>query len=201
MLAKRRRIWEPTGLVVTSLPRTGARGDPFWEHLLRELTSRARIVSASSRGRFSPDDLAQETLTRLIQSYGEAELRARPDDQLMALAWRMLKNLAIDLTRKKSEVLDDARDDAAPRPEPVAPALGSAPSGGADEHLDAERRRARARAALDGLPENERRFLEHVLESGSVPLAQRECGWPPKSPYYVLRKLLDGLAGKLGDLR
>jgi hypothetical protein len=38
-----------------------------------------------------------------------------------------------------------------------------------------------------------------VLETDSVPAAQKRCGWPPKSPYYVLKKLLEKLRGELSE--
>ena len=38
-----------------------------------------------------------------------------------------------------------------------------------------------------------------VLETDSVPAAQKKCGYPPKSPYYVLKKLLERMRGTLGE--
>ncbi len=169
------------------------RSDAWWTGLRVQLESRARIVAGGSRSRLSPDDLVHDTVAKLLASYGEEGLRARSQDQLLSLAWRTMKNLAIDAARRRTEVLASGHDGEAPDPVDSR--------GLADETLAAERRGARVREVLAALSDEERCFLVHVLETDSVPAAQRHCSWPEKSPYYVLRKLLDGLRGELEEHR
>lgn len=173
---------------------------PFFDALKLELESRARMLISSQRrtreGQMSPDDLVQETLTRLLQSYDEKALRDRPHNQLMALAWRTMKNLLIDESRKKAALLEDPRGEDSPRrgleahPDPSAP-----PDASLAEHQKHEA----VQRELAKLSPEERCFLGTVLETDSVPAAQKRCGWPPKSPYYVLKKLLEKLRGELSE--
>jgi len=156
------------------------------------LAGRARARA----GALLEEDLVQEGLTRLLSSYGEADLRARSHDQLMSLAFRTMKNLVIDTARKKSEYLEAGKKDKNQRP-------GREPKSQAP-NPEIELGRARAvsavRQQVAGLAPEERCFLETVLATDSVPAAQSHCGWPPKSPYYVLRKLMARLRGELAHL-
>lgn len=148
-----------------------------------------------------PDDLVQEAIAKLLSSYDETSLKERPHNQLMALAYRTMRNLVIDESRKKAALLADD-------PNAQAGAVGGAKNADArpddltaspeEELLSAGRLQA-IRAALDGLDANERCFVSCVIETDSVPAAQKKCGWPPKSPYYVLKKLFERLRGAVGD--
>lgn len=167
-----------------------AAADPFFENLQAEMQLRARmLLGGRSRkaGRMLADDLVQEGMAKLIQSYGSDSLRERGHDTLMSLAYRTMRNLVIDQGRKKGEDLEDGDEDRAPRPGRI----DAAPL--ADATVDRARRITFVREQLAGLSSEERCFVKHVIEHDSVPGAQRACGWPPKSPYYVLRQLFDRL--------
>ena len=171
----------------------GGTDEIFFLKLRRELELRARMLLAgrtSRRGQLLPDDLVQDALAKLIATYGMEELKERSHDTLMSLGYRTMRNLMIDRGRKKSEDLEDAKDDDAPRR--ILP--DSTPL--SDERLDRMRRVAWVRSQLDELSEEERCFVTHVIEHDSVPRAQRHCGWPPKSPYYQLRLLFDRLRSR-----
>ncbi|MCA9518457.1 MAG: sigma-70 family RNA polymerase sigma factor [Myxococcales bacterium] len=163
------------------------RRDPFFDHLQAEMAMRARLLLAGANrgksGRMLPEDLVQEALAKLLNAYDEASLRERPFNQLMALAYRTMRNLMIDQGRKKAAYLEDARDDDLERPTPDEAPL-------ADSLLEDEQRSTRLREQLAKLSPEERCFLTNVMTTDSVPAAQKSCGWPPKSPYYVLKKLL-----------
>lgn len=172
----------------------------FFDALRFELESRARMLLAGAsrnrEGALSPDDLVHEALARILSNYDEPSLRARPHNQLMALVWRTMRNIVIDEGRKKAALLEDGRADDNP---------GRSIAGRPDEALDvetklvAEGRDAAVRGELARLTPEERCFITTVLETDSVPAAQKKCGWPPKSPYYVLKKLLDRLKEALGE--
>jgi DNA-directed RNA polymerase specialized sigma24 family protein len=175
-------------------------GRDFFASLRAELEMRARMLLAGGprhrEGRMSPDDLVQECLGKLLASYDEASLRERPHNQLMALAYRTMKNLVIDEGRKKAAVLAD---------DPSASGVDKAVERSADtsetspEEALADAGRAQAvRTALDALSPQERCFVTCVIDTDSVPAAQKKCGWPDKSPYYVLKKLFERLRGAVG---
>ena len=172
----------------------------FFDALRFELESRARMLLAGAsrqrEGALSPDDLVQEALSRILSNYDEASLRERPHNQLMALLWRTMRNIVIDEGRKKAALLEDERSDGQP-----ARSIAGRP----DEHPDAEsklvteQRDAAVQGELARLAPEERCFITTVLETDSVPAAQKKCGWPPKSPYYVLKKLLERMKDALGE--
>jgi len=189
---------------MTSAPTSSAApagAEKFFDALRFELESRARMLLAGAsrhrEGALSPDDLVQEALSRILSNYDEASLRERPHNQLMALVWRTMRNIVIDESRKKAALLDDPKADDGPSrglearvdPTQVDP----------EETLLGERRETAVKAELGRLSPEERCFITSVLETDSVPAAQKKCGWPPKSPYYVLKKLLDRLRGSLAE--
>ncbi len=182
-------------------PRPAASG-PFFDALKLELESRARMLlsgqSRSREGQSSADDLVQETLVRLLQSYDEASLRERPHNQLMALAWRTMRNILIDESRKKAALLEDTKPDEQNKSRSLATRADDSHVA-VDESLTTTQRHEAVRRQLERLAPEERCFLSTVLETDSVPAAQKHCGWPPKSPYYVLKKLLDKLKLELAE--
>ncbi len=173
---------------------------PFFDALRAELETRARMLLAKAKrqreGQSTPDDLVQETMARLLSHYDEGTLRERPHNQLMALAWRTMRNIAIDEARRKAAFLDDPKpsDDGRERP------LDRADEGESSEESIANRERTAAvKSTLAELSPEERCFVSTVLETDSVPLAQKKCGYPSKSPYYVLKKLFERLRGALAE--
>lgn len=182
-------------------PRPAASG-PFFDALKLELESRARMLLAgqtrSREGQSTADDLVQETLLRLLQSYDEASLRDRPHNQLMALTWRTMRNILIDESRKKAALLEDTKPDEQNKQRSLATRPDDA-NVAVDESITTTQRAEAVRHQLDRLSAEERCFLSTVLETDSVPAAQKHCGWPPKSPYYVLKKLLDKLKLELAE--
>jgi DNA-directed RNA polymerase specialized sigma24 family protein len=180
-------------------------GGKFFDALRFELESRARMLLAGQRryreGALSPDDLVQEAMSRILSNYDETSLRERPHNQLMALVWRTMRNIVIDASRKKAALLED------PRPDDSGDASSSRvlasraddAQASPEEALLGDRRQAAVQAQLGLLSPEERCFISTVLETDSVPAAQKKCGWPPKSPYYVLKKLLERLRGALEE--
>ncbi|MFO0744347.1 MAG: sigma-70 family RNA polymerase sigma factor [Myxococcota bacterium] len=175
----------------------------FFDVLRHEMEVRARMLLAGAsrhrEGQLSPDDLVQEALAKLLASYDEASLRERPHNQLMALAYRTMRNLVIDGARKKAAVLaddPDAKAGAAGAGKNASQRADELQSSPEEELLSAARLDA-IRQALAGLDADERCFVNCVIETDSVPAAQKKCGWPPKSPYYVLKKLFERLRGAL----
>lgn len=158
---------------------------------------RARLLVAGRRSRSGPllaQDLAQEALAKLLALYGEAGLRERAPASVYSLAWRTMKNLVIDESRRKRPLLHESDPDDE-RGEPSPPDPGPLQ----DEKLEKERRAARLRASLAELEPMERQFLLEVVERDSVPAAQAACGWPPSSPYYHLRRLMKVVRESLGE--
>ncbi|TNF23383.1 MAG: hypothetical protein EP329_27640 [Deltaproteobacteria bacterium] len=172
--------------------------DEFYESLRTEMAMRARLLlagkSRGKAGQMLPDDLVQEAMAKLMTAYDDASLRERPFNQLMALAYRTMRNLVIDQGRKKGAYLEDRRDD----DEPARIVTDEGPL--ADELLGAGQRVERVREELSRLAPEERCFLTQVMQTDSVPAAQKHCGWPPKSPYYVLKRLLTRLRHALREL-
>ena len=177
-------------------------GGRFFEALRAELESRARMLLAGAsrhrEGALSPDDLVQEALARLLSNYDEASLRDRPHNQLMALVWRTMRNIVIDESRRKAALLEDSTSEDGP----AAGLAGRADTTqqNPEDELLSERRTAAIRDALARLSAEEHCFITTVLDTDSVPAAQKRCGWPPKSPYYVLKKLMERLRGALGEV-
>lgn len=186
---------------MASAPPSAPAAGKFFDALRAELESRARMLLAGAsrhrEGALAPDDLVQEALARILSNYDEASLRARPHAQLMALVWRTMRNIVIDESRKKAALLDDPKADDGPAITLAARADEAAST--PEEALLAERRTSAIQGELARLSPEERCFLTTVLETDSVPAAQKKCGWPPKSPYYVLKKLMERLRDSLGE--
>ena len=173
----------------------------FYDALRFELESRARMLLAGAskhrEGALTPDDLVQEALSRILSNYDEASLRERPHNQLMALLWRTMRNIVIDESRKKAALLEDPKADDAPSRSLAGRADDASQS--AEDQLAGAQREAAVKSELARLSPEERCFVNCVLETDSVPAAQKKCGYPPKSPYYVLKKLLERLRGSLAE--
>ncbi|MFT5431919.1 MAG: RNA polymerase sigma factor (sigma-70 family) [Myxococcota bacterium] len=168
-----------------------ASSDSFFDGLRDEMALRARLLlsgSSSKAGRMTPDDLVQEAFAKLLTAYGEESLRSREHNSLMALAYRTMRNLVIDQGRKKGAYLASDDDE---RNSPKLQLVDNQPM--ADEQVIASATSRHIAKALEGLEGPERCFILQVLETDSVPKAQKHCGWPPKSPYYQLRRLMDHL--------
>lgn len=176
-------------------------GGKFFDALRAELESRARMLLAGAsrhrEGALAPDDLVQEALARILSNYDEASLRERPHAQLMALVWRTMRNIVIDESRKKAALLEDRKADDGPPSALASRADEAQPT--PEEALVSQRRTSAIQGELARLTAEERCFLTTVLDTDSVPAAQKKCGWPPKSPYYVLNKLMERLRGSLGE--
>ena len=172
--------------------------EEFYENLRTEMAMRARLLLAGKdrgkSGQMLPDDLVHEAMAKLMTAYDEASLRGRPFNQLMALAYRTMRNLVIDQGRKKGAWLENPRDD----DDAARPVVDESPQ--VDELMGSEQRVERVRSELARLRPEERCFLTQVMQTDSVPAAQKHCGWPPKSPYYVLRRLLSQLRHALQEL-
>ncbi len=174
----------------------------FFDGLRAEMEMRARILLGRGpthrEGRMTTDDLVHEAIAKMLANYDEASLRERPHNQMMALAYRTMRNLVIDEGRKKAALLETGRaDDEGPGRALADRADTATPS--AEEDLTARARKDAVASQLALLTPEERCFIMGVLETDSVPLAQKRCGWPPKSPYYVLKKLMDQLRGALAE--
>jgi DNA-directed RNA polymerase specialized sigma24 family protein len=98
-------------------------------------------------------------------------------------AFRVVKNLVVDHARRTSRAAELAKQH--PPGVPAVPA-------GSPERLDAIARRASLSA------EERCMVFRKVFGGMSVSAAQRACGGPPGSPYYVLEKIYDKLARAFG---
>lgn len=153
--------------------------------LLGQLTRMAQAVTRRSTV-VAADDLAQDTLARLLSSYGAGWVAQTPERTVAAVARRSLKNRFIDEVRRHRPSCDEV-------------AVGRALDEGSDPEaamVERELRRRLARA-LEGLGAEQREFLLEVMRNDSVPAAQRKVGWPASSPYYHLARLLERLRGEL----
>ena len=174
------------------------RRDAFYQQLEKELLVRARMLTAGARrrdGMMLADDLVQETLAKLIESYGLSGLKERTVANVFSLAYRTMKNLMIDESRRKRAYLASGSTDDEDEPMDLR-ATDAGPL--QDARLETERRTLLVTKGLDTLTPEERRFLTEVIERDSVPAAQAACGWPPASPYYVLKRLLKQVKDAIG---
>jgi RNA polymerase sigma factor (sigma-70 family) len=149
-----------------------------YDALRPDLLRLARALLAGSRVRLEAEDLVQGVLARLLtaDTSGVQSLRH--------FAYAMLKNLFLDEVRRHShrfEVLKDAPGDDVRTADP-----GHASIEVAD--------------LLARLAPHERCFVCKVcFEELSVHEAQKQCGWPPRSPYYQLRLLLERLGTLMNE--
>ena len=159
---------------------------PTW---LRELWSplsawAARLARQNRVASADPTDFAQEAVCRMMATYGPEKLSETPPPVLRAIAYRALRNMLVDESRRTARA--PVRDNL-PEPIDIAPLV--------DERLGAHQDAARLQAALATLRADERAFVLAVMELDSVPAAQKLTGWPAASPYYHLRLIL----GRLRD--
>jgi RNA polymerase sigma factor (sigma-70 family) len=156
-----------------------ARDFSAFESLRPDLLRLAAAMLRHSRARTSADDLVQGTLTRIYGRLDAGTLRIDEVDSPRKFAYTTLRNLfrdEIKSSRAREEPLEHAADTAA----------GSDVRAGVE--LD---------ELLKLLGDKERAFLVCVLlEERTVGEAQKECGWPERSPYYHLRRLLARLRGE-----
>ncbi len=131
-------------------------------------------------GGLDAEDLAQEAWLRLAQRYDD--LDEREAGSFCGLARAAVRNLATDALRR-------SRFEATEAPEAL-------PDHGRDPGISVDV--ARLGAALSRLDPAAARFLLAVEDLGSVPAAQRDASWPPRSPYYHLSRLHEALRDDLG---
>jgi DNA-directed RNA polymerase specialized sigma24 family protein len=150
-----------------------------FEALHADLLRLARVLLRGSRVRTSPEDLVQGVLTRILAALRAGTLRADAIESPRSFAYASLRNLFLDEVKahrtRFEESLEEATEAGAP---PPARAAGG-PS-------------LLVKQVLGRFEPKERCFLLRVVfEERSVTEAQTLCGWPPLSPYYQLRLLLD----------
>lgn len=138
----------------------------------------ASLIRGLPRPRPEPDDFVHEAFIKLMRSQTFATA-----DNPLAYAFTTVKNLVMDHRRR---LMREAA--AITRLSHTSPAeLETSP-----ERPDALVQRA-------GLSDKERCMLFQVVyEQRTVATAQKHCGGPPGSPYYVLDKIFDKLALALG---
>ena len=157
-----------------------------FEELRPQLLALARTVLSGVRARLEPEDLVQTVLAEIYAKLQQgAEIR-----NPRAYANMALKNRALDEMRRfhnKYERGWPADSEDRPSWEPEDPRS-------VDADLDPA-----LRELLAQLPPEERCFLWRVVfEERAVHEAQKLCGWPPRSPYFHYRKLLERLRPLVG---
>lgn len=206
-----------------SLPRTLAK-------LREDLQARAAyMVAQRPAGAVYPSAgaLAETAVDQLVQAYGEAELAQWSTAELWSTAYSLLHTAALEAGFRRlphrhptapAEAPPDAPatapgQDAEPavatigaaKPDAGTPADGTAhPSndrGASDAtFMDGHWRMAHVQICLDGLPLNERRFLQVLLESDSAPMAQRAAHWPTGDTGALLTAVRQLLAQARGTI-
>ena len=140
------------------------------------------------RASVDAEDLVQAVLTEIYAKLKAGGTIRNPH----SYANMAIKNRLLDSVRRMSHKLEKSW------PRSDADDMSWEPADNRSVHpsLDPEIRDVFARLA-----EGERCFLWRVVfEQHSVPTAQQMCGWPDKSPYFHLRRLLDGLRPHVGLL-
>lgn len=157
-----------------------------FEQLRPQLLALARTVLRNTRVRIEAEDLVQTVLTEIYGKLAEGTVIKNP----AAYACCAVKNRAVDEIRRfhnKFEREWPALGEEAQPWEPIDPTA-----------IDPERDPV-LRDVLLALEPQERCFLWRVVfEQRSVHEAQELCGWPPKSPYFHYKKLLDRIRPMLG---
>ena len=157
-----------------------------FESLRPQLLALARILLRGVRVRIEPEDLVQTVLAEIYAKLEQGTEIKNPQ----AYAGSALKNRALDEMRRfhnKYEQSWPADRESAyewepPDPNSVPPELDPA-----------------LRDLLSHLEPHERCFLWRVVfEQRAVHEAQELCGWPPKSPYFHYRKLLERVRELIG---
>jgi DNA-directed RNA polymerase specialized sigma24 family protein len=153
--------------------------DNAFEYLLPHLRTWATNLSHGLPApRPDPDDFVNDAFVKLrtTPAFGAA-------DNPMGYAFRVVKNLIVDHARRASRAAELAQH----YPPRVLAELETSPA-----RLDAIARRAQLSA-------DERCMVfRKVFVGMSVIAAQKACGGPPGSPYYVLEKIYDKLATAFG---
>ncbi len=164
---------------MTAGPQTTPGSLPF-EALRPVLLRRARVLCARSleTAGWSPEDLVQETLTRLCAPNVLDRLTNTDIETVRPYAMRMIAHLFIDeVVRKKNpQPVEDIAQVSDRRTDPRG--IDSAEGEMIERETHAREVDATLSAAAD-LTEQEREFLARTFETGSASAAQRELGWPP----------------------
>jgi DNA-directed RNA polymerase specialized sigma24 family protein len=150
-----------------------------FEALRADLLRLASTLLRGSRVRTGAEDLVQTVLTRVYTGLSSGSLALATIESPRHFAYAALKNHFLDEVKALRTRVETSleRVDGSPVVEPKA-----AP---AQESLLVEQ-------VLALLSVVEREFLVRVVfEECSVEEAQRVCGWPPRSPYYHLKLLLE----------
>jgi DNA-directed RNA polymerase specialized sigma24 family protein len=153
--------------------------DNAFEYLLPRLRTWAINLSHGLPApRPDPDEFVNDAFVKLrtTPTFSTA-------DNPMGYAFRVVKNLIVDHARRASRAAELAQQQ---------PARTVSQFETSAARLDAIARRARLSA-------DERCMVYRKVFGGmSVVAAQKACGGPPGSPYYVLEKIYDKLAAAFG---
>lgn len=159
-----------------------------FEALRPQLLALARALRSRMRASIDPEDLVQAVLTEIYAKLKSGKEIRNPH----SYANMAIKNRLLDSVRRMSHKLEMAWPRSPGDDSSWEPPDKRAVHPGLDPEI---------RDVLARLDEGERCFLWRVVfEQHSVPSAQKLCGWPDKSPYFHLRRLLDGLRPHVGLL-
>lgn len=156
-----------------------------FEALRPQLLGLARALCRRLRAKIDPEDVVQTVLTEIFAKLESGHEIKNPK----SYANQALKNRILDAVRRHAHQYEQ------PFPEsregdPWEPGDPRSLDPAADPEL---------KELFEQLEPGERCFLWRVVfEQRSVPEAQRMCGWPEKSPYFHLRKLLERVRPLLG---
>jgi len=157
-----------------------------FEALRPQLLGLARSVLAGARARVEPEDLVQTVLAEIYAKLQQGTEIRNPQ----AYANMAIKNRALDEMRRFHNKYERAWPPLSEEAQPWEPPDASAVAAEQDPAL---------RDLLASLSPEERCFLWRVVfEERAVHDAQKLCGWPPKSPYFHYRKLLDRIRPLMG---
>ena len=160
-----------------------------FEALRPQLLGLARVILRHSRVRIDPEDLVQTVLAEILQKLQEGAEIKNPG----GYASCALKNRALDEIRRFHNKYEQAWPQSTGE-EGETRTWEPPDSGWTDPSLD-----PMLRDVLAQLEPGERCFLWRVVfEERAVQEAQGLCGWPEKSPYFHLRKLLDRIRPLIG---
>lgn len=160
-----------------------------FEALRPQLLALSRALTRRMRARVDPEDMVQTVLTEIYAKLQQGKEIQNPH----SYANQALKNRILDEVRRFRHKLEHgwpgqgpSDDEGGQTWEPVDPR-------GVDPHRD-----PLVKQLLGRLEEHERCFLWRVIfEERSVRDARELCGWPDKSPYFHLRRLLDRLRAQV----
>lgn len=157
-----------------------------FEALRPQLLALSRALTRRMRARVDPEDMVQTVLTEIYAKLQQGKEIQNPH----SYANQAIKNRILDEVRRHRHKLErgwpGADDEGGQTWEPVDPR-------GLDPHRD-----PLVKQLLGQLEDKERCFLWRVVfEERSVRDARELCGWPEKSPYFHLRRLLDRLRAQV----